>query len=343
MRHVGAACSLAVAALTVGLAVTRADTIRFRNGAEIQGVVVKQTRTHVHVRYKSGLVIQYAKADIAEIVPAEDPSDQTRRLLREGRFDDAISALQKAAVAHTGPAAQEAIWFGLSSAWLAKGEYAEAAMRFLMLLREAPNTALYPYMPLPRATVKNEQALLASLDDAIGDVRAPALTRHAAKLLAAIVHIAAGRFDRAQPIWTAAQQHSDSRVVELATLVQVYALCRQRRWDPALELLEQAVRQQQPAMRPVLFFWLGHAAFERQAFERALVALLRVDMMYDPPPILRADALLLAGRCFEARRQFARALAVYDRLRQDSPGLQQAHEAQQRADALRDRRAITDD
>ena len=321
--------------LLLACVTTLADTIRFKNGSEIQGVVVRQTRTHLHVRYASGLVIQYPKSDIAQIVSARDSAAQAERLLRSGRFGEAIATFQKAAMTRPDPKGKEAIWFGLSRAWLAKGDYAESAMRFITLLREIPGTTKYAYLPLPEGPVRDEQTLMAYLAEAQSDRQAEILVRQTAGLIAAATHAAAGRFAEAEKLWAPAKRHADNRVAELAPLVEAYALCRRRQWADATALLEPALWKHHAPMRPVLFYWLGRATYGGRDYEAAVVALLRVDMMYDPPPVMRGHALLLAGQCFEALRQPDRALAIYDRLRENFGGLQYAKEAASRANALR--------
>ncbi len=313
-----------------------ADTIKFRNGSTIQGTVVKQTRTHVHVRYPGGLIVQYPKEDIVEVVPSETPADKMRRLFSQGQFDKVIDAFRQAGESAAAPASQEFIWFGLSRAWLAKGRYTEAAKRYMTLLRKAPNTKLYPYLPLPSGSgpVAHEKELLAYLHEAIGDAAESPLVRQAAKLMSAAVHCAAARYSEAESLWTQAKRSPDNRVQELAALVQAYAHCRLEQWKIAAGLLNNALWRCDEPMRPVLSYWLGKAELGRRRYEPAAAAFLRVDMMHQPPPLMQADALFLAAQCFESLNQPGRAAALYKRLLQQFPGLPQGRAARKRALAL---------
>ena len=326
--------ALLVGAMCTG--VSRADTLRFKSGERVRGVIIKETASYVRIRlHGSGVTIQYSKGEIAQIEPDERPGAKAQRLIQTGRFGDAIAILQNAAKHSSSGPAQEMAWFGLSRVYLAQGRYKEAALSFVWLVRTNPATRLYAYLPLPSGREAEGEQALAALREAATDVRETPFVRQVAKLLVAAVHISLGRFVDAEEGFAPTVRAADGRVAELATLVQAYSLERQGKIDQATVVLQDALWQQRIAMRPVLSYRLGAMAYQLRQWKRAIVWLLRVKMMYDSPPVMRADAMLLAGRCFESLGRPKDALEMYDELSENCGQLTQAQQARVRIAALR--------
>jgi len=155
------------------------------------------------------------------------------------------------------------------------------------------------------------------------------------QLLIAAAHISMGRLGAAEEDLRPTAHAADGRVAELATLVRAYSLERQGRIDQAMTVLQDALWQQGEAMRPVLSYRLGVMAYQLRQWKRAIVWLLRVKMMYDAPPVMRAEAMLLTGRCFEALARPKDALEIYSELSENCGQLAQAKQARARMGVLR--------
>jgi len=218
---------------------------------------------------------------------------------------------------------------------LARGRYSEAAMSFIWMLRTRPATRLYPYLPLPEGPVEDEARLLGSLESTSRDDNERPFVRQAAKLLWAAVHVSAGGFETAEAHCAAALREQDLRARELGALVQAYSLYRQKKLEQASTLLQNAIWKHESVMRPVLCYWIGLIAYERKEFRPALASLLRITMMYEPPPGMKANALLLTAQCFESLAQTKEALAIYDELGNNFGQLAQASRARGRAVEIR--------
>ena len=313
------------------------DTIHFKSGTVIQADVVKETDAYVWIRMdRSGVAIRYSKKDEVARIERGDKSGTTAlKLMQVGRFDDAMKVCQDIIEGRTGRAAPEMAWFGLSRIYLARGRYSEAAMSFIWMLRTRPATRLYPYLPLPEGPVEDEARLLGSLESTSRDDHEDPFVRQAARLLWAAVHVSAGGFKTAETHCAAALREQDPRARELGALVQAYSLYRQKKLEQASTLLQNAIWKHESVMRPVLCYWIGLIAYERKEFRPALASLLRITMMYGPPPAMKANALLLTAQCFESSAQTKEALAIYDELGNNFGQLAQASRARARALKIR--------
>lgn len=313
------------------------DTIHFKSGSVIQAEVVKETDAYVWIRMdRAGVAIRYSKKDEVDRIERGDKSGTAaQRLLQTGRLDEAMAMCQDLVKSRASREARETAWFSLSRIYLARGLYGEAAMSYVWVLRAKPGTRFYPYLPLPGGPVEDKARLLSALEATSADGQEDALVRQAAKLLWAAVHISDGAFDTAAPHCAAALRETDHRVAELGTLVQAYSLYRQKRSEQAKSLLHDAIWKHESVMRPVLCYWMGLIAYERKEFKAALASLLRIGMMYEPPPVMKADALWLAGQCFESLGRTEEALAIYDELGNNFGQLAQASRARARALGIR--------
>lgn len=333
-----AAWTLVGLALISGGGQPYADTIRFKSGVSIKGVVVKETRTYVRFRADgSDVTVQYRRDDLEEIVRDKTGTEKAFQLFRVGNLHEALGMFQRAVKDDLSNQSLEMAWLGLSQVWVAKGQYEEAASRYVTLLRTDPNTRFYPYLPLPENKLANESWPVGFLNEALEDTREDPFVRHVASLLLAVGHISAGRFSEAEALLNAARRDSDRRVAQLATVVRAYGLYSEGKLDPALTLLEDAAWQHDMAMLPVLDYWIGRVAYERKDFRRAAAAMVCTLIMYEiPSPTMEANALLLAGRSFESLRQFDRALQIYDDLSTNFGELSQAREARERGAVIRE-------
>lgn len=329
----GMAAAIA-AALTAGDA--GADTIRFKSGSVIQGKVVRETDFYIRIRLAgSGVEIQYRRADISQIEPDDKPTDQLDKVLLAGRLDEAAAICERHLAEGATPAAKELGWFGLTRVSVLRGRFADAEISFVSLLREVPGTKYYPYMPLPEGQVQDEASLLGFLEEQIKHRQDNPFLRDVVRLLAAAIHVAGGRLEQAAPHWTAARDSHDSRVHEMAAIVEAYALAQQGKRSEAAILLRRAVWKCSPVARPVLFYRLGLLEHAAGRHEQAAAALLRLRMVYEPPMEVRGQALLVAAKSFDSLGRRQDALEIYDELSQNSGQLPYARQARERALKLR--------
>lgn len=208
-----------------------------------------------------------------------------------------------------------------------------AGETFLLLVRDDPRTPFFGHIPLawlpavPRPPLERAARAWLARDDL-----------PAAVLLGAS-HLLAGpdralALDRLSRLAAA----SDPQVALLAQ-AQIWRTQTATVDAAQLALWPQAIQRMPEAARAGPYFVFGQALAQKNQWEQASLALLRVPILFPENRNLAARALLDAGRCLTEQGSPAEAAGVYREVLQKYGQTRSAAEAQMRLEELAQARA----
>jgi tetratricopeptide (TPR) repeat protein len=208
---------------------------------------------------------------------------------------------------------------------LALGQPEAAGEIFLLLIQSDPSTPYFDCIPLAwvpaQPSPRLEQAALAWMAQSEQEMPA-AVLMGASHLLPTSQRSAA--LARLQRLST----NADRRIAQLAYAQTWRAAVNVD--DTQLDAWDRSIRQMPEPLRAGPYYALGRSAAQRQQWERAATALMRIPILFPQHRALAAAALLDAGYALERLKQPAEAARLYRELVAAYPECRAAAEAKGR-------------
>jgi tetratricopeptide (TPR) repeat protein len=322
-------CLCAFAAVTSSAPFARAEDIVYLKAvgsarpAAIRGQIVEYTGEAITVEPPSGGPRRYPAERILRIeTPWTGPHLAARELLEKRDFAAAAERLTAANQAETRAWARRLILTELMRCREALGQPQQAGDLFLMIAQSDPTTAAFADAPLPwfadeRITPAQAATWLSAAD------------RPAAILLGASVRLTtADGAAVARQALAGLARHPDARIAALAE-AQLWRgeIVRAtesdaRRWAARIEQMPESVRGGP-------YFVLGQAYERLGLADEAMLAYLRVPILFAGRPELSARALVAAGRVAARAGQPDEARRLLGEVAENYADMRPAAEARQ--------------
>jgi len=254
------------------------------------------------------------------------------RLLGEGRFEAAISALDKAAGQDRRPWVRREIRASKVRCLAALGRWREAGESFLQLLREDADTPYFKWIPLAWVPSTPSRAFRPAAEVWLRQTDHPA-----ARLIAASHLLSTGRRGAALAALSELSNRDDRRIV---------ALAKAQRWRTMapsvtaaqIETWEALVERMPGDLQGGPYFVVGHAWAQHDKPRRAALALMHVPIFHPRQSRLAARCLLDSGEALERLGQTEAAARLYDEIVSRYGYTTAGKEAQSRIDAATTRK-----
>ncbi len=261
---------------------------------------------------------------------------QADALWEKGRFEQALPLYRRALDVDEEPRlwVRRLILAQIVRCYRGLGQFAAAGRTFLLLLESDPDTPYFDCIPL--AWVPGQPP--PELEQAARSWLARSEAESPAAVLLGASHLLStserpGAFERLKRLATS----RDRRVAQLAyaqtwrTAVHVD--------DSELDRWSRAIENMPESYRAGPYFVLGRALGQRERWEDAALAFLRVPILFGGQRALAARSLLEAGRALERLAQPDRASRLYRELQTSYPETRSAQEAGGRLDEIDSARA----
>lgn len=305
--------------------VTNADG---RGRAMRQGEIVELTGTELKLKNSAGRVETLPAGRIVEF-RTDWRADhlRARELHGTGKLGEAITAYEEAKRSEPRAWAQRQIMAERSQCLAESGRFDLAGEEFLAIVASDPATGHLAAMPLAWRSFPPD----AALESRAAGWLAAGSKSPAAQLLGASWLLSTSRrseaVQRLEELSLKRGAEDDQRLAMLAELqlwrtkVVTAKALDVGRWMDAVERMPTAVQ-------PGGWFVVGEAYGRLKQPEEAALAYLRVPLVHRAPSILRADALLAAGKQLESLDRKEQAAGLYREVLADYGDCHAAREAQ---------------
>jgi tetratricopeptide (TPR) repeat protein len=312
------------------------DTVYLsKNGGgrtKISGRIVDYGGMGLSLELPGGRSLTYPAAEVTKIetkyTPEQIAGDQA---LQQGRWKDALVQFQKAMESEPRRWVRRQLVARWVECYQALGQPDRAGEAFLLLLRDDPQTLYFACIPLawlPRQPDPRTEQLAGQW---MARPEPAAVLLGASHLLSTSQRAAA--LDRLKKLATDA----DRRVALLAA-AQIWRTELSRADDDALARWDRTIEKLPEPLRAGPYYVLGSARLQRQHYQQAALAFLRLPILHSHHRALAAQALLEAGQAAEHFDPSA-AVRLYRELLEKYPDQQRAvTEAQQRLEPLSGRK-----
>jgi len=257
--------------------------------------------------------------------------------LRQSKYASAIKSLQTAlkdqsakrwigqyALLSIAGAQQD--WAKQLQGAAAKKKFGEAASTYKNLLKTVPNTRFWADATLGLAECSVRTGRYADVEAALKDIFAKKLGDEwtfRAEMVKADMRAAQKKLDEAQKLLAnitqrAAKAHPD--IANAASLRRSDCLVSAKRYKEARTILDVLGRQgSSNELRATAYNKLGDCLLAQKEYREALLAYLRVVVLFFKVKDQHAKALYWAAKCFEKRAESNRAKELYKELTSKYP------------------------
>jgi tetratricopeptide (TPR) repeat protein len=204
-----------------------------------------------------------------------------------------------------------------------------AGEEFLVLVRDDPDTPHFPCIPLawvpaqPSTLVQQAARRWIAKDD-----------MPAAVLLGASHLLLTGdSHDAAMSYLAGLMAAKDPRIVQLVK-AQMWRPMVAQAGERELAAWQAAIERMPESLRAGPYYVLGRGWFQRQDWEQAALAFMRIPILYPEHRMTAARSLMDAGWSLEKLDRTSQAARVYRELIQEYPGGREAAQAQGRLEEL---------
>ncbi len=229
-----------------------------------------------------------------------------------GRFDQALVLYQKAMEGNPPRRTKLRIIAGSVRCYQALDRPERVGEAFLLLVRDDPQTPQFDCIPLAWLPRRPSVSLEQTAGKWLGR------TEPAAQLLGASYLLTTGERSKAMATLRRLAVGPDRRVAQLA-MAQTWRATLTTADDEQLDAIEQTIRRMPERFAAGPYFVLGRAYLQRQQWEKAALALLRVPILYPQQRPLAAQSLADAGRAMEQLGRTDRAVRLYRELIREYP------------------------
>ena len=244
---------------------------------------------------------------------AQDPlTGAADAAMADGRFDQALVLYQKAMEGNPPRRTRLRIIAGSVRCYQALDRPERAGEAFLLLVRDDPQTPQFDCIPLAWLPRRPSVSLEQTAGKWLGR------NEPAAQLLGASQLLTTGERSRAMATLRRLAVGPDRRVAQLA-MAQTWRATLTTADDEQLDAIEQTIRRMPEPLAAGPYFVLGRAYLQRQQWEKAALALLRVPILYPQQRPLAAQSLADAGRAMEQLGQTDEAVRLYRELIREYP------------------------
>lgn len=265
---------------------------------------------------------------ILEIQTSQTTAEQSaRRLLAEGKLDEAITAFYEARRDETRAWAVRQISAELAIALLEAGRPNLAGDEFLTITAADPSTHLFDAIPLAWRTTSIDGPLLVQ---ASSWLRSDSDT---ARLLGASWLLPTAHREQAIATLERLRTSRDRRIAAAAE-VQLWRTRIVTVGPDEIKRWETAAGKIPAELRSVAWFQIGEALARQGQAEEAALAYLQTALSYNRQRAMAADALVAAGGQLESLGRASQAAELYREVLRDFHAADARAEAQARLDAL---------
>ena len=335
-HKIGCRMALAVV-MAAGLATVAAaqDTVYIssstgsRGYTKLTGRIVDYTGRELVLETAGGQKRTYPAAKVVKIeTPSSRQETDADALSARGEFASAVALYNQARSADSRSWVRRRMTARMVWCYRALGQMRRAGEEFLVLVRSDPDTPYFDCIPLAWVPSQPPQLLEQAAGAWLDRDDLPA----------------AGLLGASHLMSTASRSKALGRLAQLATYddPKIASLAVTQAWRAALATVDErqlaswprAIERMPEALRAGPYYVLGQALAQRQAWEEAALALLRVPILYGEHRTLAARALLDAGRSLEKLDRPANAARLYRELIQTHPSSAPAGEARSRLEEM---------
>ena len=280
-------------------------------GSEVRktGEVVDYTGKELLLKSIGGSVAAIPANRVIRVETEWTPQHtEADRLFAREEFSEALSHYRQALSVDQRDWVRRQILAEITWCLQSLGEFARAGETFLLVLQSDPTTMHLDAMPLAWTAREPGLALRQKAEEWIRDEK-----RSAARLMGASWLLNSARRRNAGDALDFLTTDSDSRVALLATA---------QRWrgklvtatDDELDRWPTVIERLPQSLRAGPYYVYGQALARRDRHEHAVLAMLRVPILFPRQRVLSATALMTAGRQLEKMKRREEAGELYREL-----------------------------
>ena len=310
------------------------DTVTLAAGSEggktkVGGRILDYNGRELRIQVAVGVEKTYPAAKVVHVETQYGPQHvRADAALAEGRFDEALALYEKAITAEPRRWVRRKIIARWVWCFRALGRADRACEAFLLLLRDDPDTPYFDCIPLAwlpqQPSAAMEQTARAWLDR-----QEPAAVLLGASYLLTTNH-RAGALAKLRKLTAA----SDTRIAQMA-VAQTWRATAAGADEQQIDAISLAIERIPEPLRAGPYFVLGTALLQRQQWEPAALALMRVPILYPHHRLLAARSLVDVGRVMQRLGRTAEAVRLYrEAIRTYTEQKRAVAEAQTRLEAM---------
>ncbi len=295
---------------------------------KITGQILDYTGKQLRLERSDGQQQTFAAEKVLRVETEYGPKQTAAdALFAKGQFDRALTLYRPAMDDESRRWVRRQIIARVVRCYRALGRSDRACEAFLLLIRSDPDTLHFDCIPLAWMPTQPSGALEQAAGTWLRRKEPAAVLLGASHLL--------GSSARSTALQRLKQLAAgpDRRVAQLAN-AQTWRAALVTADDRQIDAWSQAVEQMPERLAAGPCFVLGRARMQRQQWEQAALALLRVAILYPEHRALAAQSLLDAGRSLEKLGRTEEAVRLYRELIDADPKTRPAAEAQGRMEAI---------
>ncbi|MBN2473056.1 MAG: hypothetical protein JXB62_00510 [Pirellulales bacterium] len=323
----------ALAALFVTLLpVAAQDTVTLGSSGggqtKVSGRIVDCTGRHLRIQVPGGREQTFPADKVIRVKTPYGPAHtEADARFADGEFGPALNLYRQAVDEEPRRWVRRRIIARAIWCYRALDDWVRSGETFLLLLRDDPETLDFDCIPLEWMPRQPPAALEQAARQWLNRAEPTAVLLGASHLLTT-----GERLDALQRLKTLSAG-PDRRVAQLA-LAQTWRAEAVTASSAELDNWQRVIEQMPQALAAGPYFVLGRARLQRQQWEQAALALMRVPILYPQQRDLATQALLDAGRALEKLGRVPEALRLYRELIAGYPGTRPMAEAQGRMEAI---------
>jgi len=328
-----ALAGLIVAALAVPAAAQ--DTIYVSGGgaqgyAKLNGRIVDYRGGQLRLETAGGREQTYPAERIVRIDTHHTPQqEEADALFEQGRFASARALYGQARASETRAWVRREITARIVWCYRALGQLSRASEEFLVLIRSDPATPYFACIPLAWVPSQPSMLLEQNARQWLNRDEMPAAVLLGASHLMAT----ASRPQALARLRRLAADPSDPRIEALAA-AQTWRAAVVSADEERLADWRRAIDGMPQSLRAGPYFVLGLGWAQRQNWEQAALAFMRIPVLYPEQRSLAARSLLEAGRSLEKLQRPAQAAGLYRELIDTHPESRSAADARRRLEEI---------